>query len=76
MTPLNNLLSILKHPITTQILTDDPSIHPCTVTRTERNHYSKAFTTGKLALVDLAGAERASETNNRGHQLRDGANIN
>jgi len=72
----NSLLSILKHPITTQILTDDPSIHPCTVTRTERNHYSKAFTTGKLALVDLAGAERASETNNRGHQLRDGANIN
>ena len=75
--PLNSLLSqLLKHPITTQILTDDPSIHPCTVTRTERNHYSKAFTTGKLALVDLAGAERASETNNRGHQLRDGANIN
>ena len=27
--PLNSLLSILKHPITTQIvLTDDPSIHP------------------------------------------------
>ena len=26
--------------------------------------------------MDLAGAERASETNNRGHQLRDGANIN
>ena len=46
------------------------------VTRTERNHYCKAYTTGKLALVDLAGAERASETNNRGHQLRDGANIN
>mmetsp|Transcript_10645 Transcript_10645/g.47968 ORF Transcript_10645/g.47968 Transcript_10645/m.47968 type:complete len:700 (+) Transcript_10645:316-2415(+) len=46
------------------------------VTRTDRNHYCKAYTTGKLALVDLAGAERASETNNRGHQLRDGANIN
>ena len=53
-----------------------PPPPPCTVTSTERNHYSKAFTTGKLALVDLAGAERASETNNRGHQLRDGANIN
>ena len=46
------------------------------VTRSERNHYNKAFSTGKLALVDLAGAERASETNNRGQQLRDGANIN
>ena len=30
----------------------------------------------KLALVDLAGAERARETNNVGAQLRDGANIN
>ena len=46
------------------------------VTRSERNHYCKSFSTGKLALVDLAGAERASETNNRGQQLRDGANIN
>lgn len=46
------------------------------VTRSDKNHYEKRFMTGKLALVDLAGAERASETNNRGHQLRDGANIN
>ena len=46
------------------------------VTRSSRNHYNRAYTTAKLALVDLAGAERASETNNRGQQLRDGANIN
>ena len=46
------------------------------VTRSEKNHYNRAFTTAKLTLVDLAGAERASETNNRGQQLRDGANIN
>ena len=46
------------------------------VTRSEKNHYDKAYTTAKLTLVDLAGAERASETNNRGQQLRDGANIN
>ena len=46
------------------------------ITRSERNHHRRAYTTAKLALVDLAGAERASETNNRGQQLRDGANIN
>mmetsp|Transcript_68250 Transcript_68250/g.215896 ORF Transcript_68250/g.215896 Transcript_68250/m.215896 type:complete len:454 (-) Transcript_68250:46-1407(-) len=46
------------------------------VNRSDRNHYSKQVYTGKMALVDLAGAERASETNNRGNQLRDGANIN
>jgi kinesin family protein 18/19 len=31
---------------------------------------------GRLCLVDLAGAERAAETNNAGQKLRDGANIN
>ena len=46
------------------------------VTRREKHRYDAAFATGKLSLVDLAGAERASETNNRGAQLRDGANIN
>jgi len=46
------------------------------VTQSERNHYRKTLVMGKLALVDLAGAERASETNNHGQQLRDGANIN
>lgn len=30
----------------------------------------------KLSLIDLAGSERASATNNRGEQLRQGANIN
>jgi kinesin family protein 18/19 len=31
---------------------------------------------GKLALIDLAGSERASRTKNRGQQLVEGANIN
>ena len=31
---------------------------------------------GKLCMVDLAGSERASETHNRGRQLKDGAAIN
>ena len=46
------------------------------VRRSDKNHYAKNVYTGKLALVDLAGAERAHETNNHGQQLRDGANIN
>ncbi|QDZ22315.1 kinesin [Chloropicon primus] len=46
------------------------------VRRSDKNHYAKNVYTGKLALVDLAGAERAHETNNQGQQLRDGANIN
>ena len=46
------------------------------VTKREKNRYDAAFASAKLRLVDLAGAERASETNNRGAQLRDGANIN
>ena len=31
---------------------------------------------GKLNLIDLAGSERASKTNNRSERLREGANIN
>ena len=46
------------------------------VRRSDKNHYQKNVYTAKLALVDLAGAERAHETNNHGQQLRDGANIN
>ncbi len=46
------------------------------VNRADKNNYQKNIFTGKLALVDLAGAERAHETNNHGQQLRDGANIN
>ena len=33
-------------------------------------------TTGKLSIIDLAGSERASVSNNRGTLLREGANIN
>jgi kinesin family protein 18/19 len=32
--------------------------------------------TGKLSLIDLAGSERASKTNNRGIRMVEGANIN
>ena len=32
--------------------------------------------TGKLSLIDLAGSERASSTENRGQRLLEGANIN
>ena len=46
------------------------------VNRSDKNHYQKSVFRGKLTLVDLAGAERAHETNNAGQQLRDGANIN
>lgn len=45
-------------------------------TRSDRNCTATQVFQGKLALVDLAGAERAHETNNAGRQLRDGANIN
>ncbi len=31
---------------------------------------------GKLSLIDLAGSERASRTNNRGMRMIEGANIN
>jgi kinesin family protein 18/19 len=31
---------------------------------------------GKLSLIDLAGSERASKTQNRGKRLAEGANIN
>lgn len=31
---------------------------------------------GKLSLIDLAGSERASKTNNRGIWMIEGANIN
>ncbi|KAK9097058.1 hypothetical protein Sjap_022555 [Stephania japonica] len=55
-----------------------------TVKRRQRNQYQNQVIRGKLALVDLAGRqvhettsyERASETNNHGQKLRDGANIN
>jgi kinesin family protein 18/19 len=34
------------------------------------------ITIGKLSLIDLAGSERASRTNNRGIRMIEGANIN
>eukprot|EP00899_Mesostigma_viride_P029435 jgi/Mesvir1/9677/Mv12160-RA.1 len=46
------------------------------VSKSNHDHYVQQTYTAKLALVDLAGSERGSETNNRGDQLRDGANIN
>ncbi|CAM9642672.1 unnamed protein product [Ectocarpus sp. 8 AP-2014] len=48
------------------------------VTRTLENAVSgnRSVRESKLSLIDLAGSERASATNNRGEQLRQGANIN
>jgi kinesin family protein 18/19 len=37
---------------------------------------SSTVKVGKLALIDLAGSERASRTKNQGKQLVEGANIN
>lgn len=37
---------------------------------------STELRTGKLSLIDLAGSERASKTNNRGIRMIEGANIN
>lgn len=37
---------------------------------------SESWTVGKLSLIDLAGSERASMTQNRGERLIEGANIN
>ncbi|KAJ1481319.1 kinesin motor domain-containing protein, partial [Baffinella frigidus] len=37
---------------------------------------SESYKIGKLSLIDLAGSERASATDNRGARLVEGANIN
>jgi len=37
---------------------------------------SAEISMAKLSLIDLAGSERASATNNRGLRLVEGANIN
>jgi hypothetical protein len=43
----------------------------------ERNEAGReTLTESKLSLIDLAGSERASATNNRGARLTEGANIN
>lgn len=40
------------------------------------SHPRKSIVEGKLSLIDLAGSERASTTQNRGMRLTEGANIN
>jgi len=52
------------------------AVFEMTVKRGEKNQFSKSVTCGKLTMVDLAGAERAKDTQNGGKQLRDGASIN
>lgn len=52
------------------------AVFEMTAKRGERNQFSKSITCGKLTMVDLAGAERAKDTQNDGKQLRDGASIN
>ena len=47
------------------------------VERSERTaHVVGQVTCGKLSLIDLAGSERASKTENTGLRLKEGANIN
>ncbi|OQR99010.1 kinesin family member 19 [Achlya hypogyna] len=41
-----------------------------------KNSPNKEITNGKLSLIDLAGSERASNTQNSGARLTEGANIN
>ncbi len=48
-----------------------------TVEHKDRAHGASAeIKIAKLSLIDLAGSERASNTNNRGIRLVEGANIN
>lgn len=48
-----------------------------TVEHKDRAHGMQAeIKIAKLSLIDLAGSERASNTNNRGARLLEGANIN
>lgn len=49
--------------------------HTTTVMLSE-SHPRKSIVEGKLSLIDLAGSERASTTQNRGMRLTEGANIN
>lgn len=42
----------------------------------QREEQSRDILLGKLSLIDLAGSERASQTENRGARLIEGANIN
>ena len=46
------------------------------VTKRQKLGFEKQTLQAKLTLVDLAGSERASETRNRGQQLKESANIN
>ena len=48
-----------------------------TVEHKDRNQgINEEVTISKLSLIDLAGSERASATNNRGQRMIEGANIN
>jgi kinesin family member 18/19 len=41
-----------------------------------KERYSTQYSVGKFSLIDLAGSERAANTQNRGIRLLEGANIN
>lgn len=47
-----------------------------TTTSAKNGRGGECYTEAKLSLIDLAGSERASATNNRGVRLQEGANIN
>ncbi|CAE7253033.1 kif19 [Symbiodinium sp. CCMP2456] len=50
--------------------------HAVLQVRVERRGNPSGTLTGKLSMIDLAGSERASHTNNSGMRLLEGANIN
>ncbi|KAF1330205.1 putative Kinesin, partial [Globisporangium splendens] len=51
-------------------------IRHTTTTMLSGSNPRKSIVEGKLSLIDLAGSERASTTQNRGMRLTEGANIN
>merc|ERR1719353_1946827 len=46
------------------------------ITVEQKDPVSQEVMLGKLSMIDLAGSERASQTDNRGARLLEGANIN
>jgi hypothetical protein len=60
-----------------QVSSRSHAVFQMIVTTTKYSERGQAYvTTSKLSLIDLAGSERASATNNRGIRLVEGANIN
>ena len=60
-----------------QVSSRSHAVLQLTLRHSRRNEAARDITVeSKLSLIDLAGSERASATNNRGARLQEGANIN